>query len=140
MLFRGRAEEEFVSSLVIRGECTRVEPDRARKELASQQQSLMRLKAKLDSSNENVRFLASYDTLMRHVEMWLLSHGVRLGDSPHATMRTIIRHFGVDDPALGIDRIVAIRHAAKKNSTPVPPGAHDVLQRISESFRLKAST
>ena len=132
--------EEFVSSLVVCGECTPVEPDRARRELANQRQSLILLKEILDSSNEIVRFLASYDTLMRHVEMWLLSHGVRFGDSPHATMRKIIRHFGVDDSTLGMDRLVTIRHSAKKNSSPIPPGAHDELRRISESFRLKAST
>jgi len=132
--------EEFVASLVRSKECISVEPGRWVIEIIKQRRSLVYLRSKLGSIDQNDVYLATYDILMRRVEMWLLRYKVQFGEHPHATLKKIVHRLNVDDTNIGIDELVSIRHSTKKNFFGVPPGALEALQRITAAFELETSS
>lgn len=84
------------------------------RELTAQRASLERLRVRARAGEGNSRFLASYDCLMRHVELLLLQVGHRLGTSPHRGMVAVVQTVlpGIDRHAL--EAIVQERHRCKK--------------------------
>lgn len=127
------ASVELIQRLLRSRMCLSVSGDRVSRELESQKQSQRRLLSKVDTGSEIERFLVTYDLLMRTVETWLLHHGAKFGEQPHAALKAIVNETGVAVGNFAIDDLVNIRHNAKKRSVPIPEQALNVLGQLLDA-------
>ena len=82
-------------------------------ELDRQHRSLDRLSQRSSSSDNVVAFLATYDSMMRIVEIALLTCGYRFGKHPHRAFKDLVG--AVLGPETGVEEIVSVRHRTKKS-------------------------
>jgi len=103
-------------------------------ELRSQYNSLARLHSKASSADANARFLATYDSVMRLVEIRLLSCGFRLGRQPHqgmiATVEALLPQMRRND----IKEVVNARHGLKKSGITPSGEAFSLLAKIHDDL------
>lgn len=105
-------------------------------ELRSQYRTLARLRSKASSAgaDANARFLATYDSVMRLVEIRLLSCGFRLGRQPHqgmiATVEALLPQMRRND----IKEVVNARHGLKKSGITPSGEAFNLLAQIHDDL------
>jgi len=84
-------------------------------ELNLQRRSLLNLEARTRANDSSIRYLATYDSIMRLVEIWRLQFGYRLGRHPHQGM---IATATLLAPRIQRDEVRALvdaRHRLKKD-------------------------
>jgi hypothetical protein len=96
--------------------------------------SLERLQKVANSSTGPTQFLATYDILMRHAELWLLEENLAFGDQPHAALKLILQDFAIIPTGYSMNELVSLRHSIKKSNAPVTAGTLDALCEVIESF------
>jgi hypothetical protein len=99
-----------------------------------QLRSLERLRQTADSSTGPTQFLATYDILMRHAELWLLEENLAFGEQPHAALKLILQEFAIIPTGISAQDLVSLRHSVKKSSAPVTPRALNALRGVIERF------
>ena len=120
--------------LLSKGLCHLLSPTDAVEERKRQFRSLERLRHTANSSTGPTQFLATYDILMRHVELWLLEEDLAFGEQPHAALKLILREYAVIPTGISMNELVSLRHSVKKSSAPVVPRVLDALREVIERF------
>jgi len=92
-----------------------VEDDPKRK-IEKQEENRDRLLKRASSVFEDEKFLALYDASMRSLEIILLFHSLKFGDTPHRILKDVVKFL---NPNFRIDELVAKRHQIKKNQKTV---------------------
>lgn len=106
----------------------------AAEERKRQLRSLERLRKTAASSTGPTQFLATYDILMRHAELWLLEEDLVFGEQPHAALKLILLEFAIIPTGISMNELVSLRHSIKKSQAPVTAGALDALCGVTERF------
>jgi hypothetical protein len=122
------------ATLLGKGLCRSLSPMDAVEERKRQLRSLERLRQTADSSTGPTQFLATYDILMRHAELWLLEENLAFGEQPHAALKLILQEFAIIPTGISQQDLVSLRHSVKKSSAPVTPRELNALRGVIEKF------
>ena len=122
------------ATLLGKGLCRSLSPMNAVEEKKRQFRSLERLKKVADSSTGPTQFLATYDILMRHAELWFLEENLAFGEQPHAALKLILQEFAIIPTGNSMNELVSLRHSIKKSQAPVTAGVLDSLCGVIERF------
>ena len=133
MMDRGNELDECIDRLFAAGDL--VVTDDVELELVRQRRSLAALDAKATRGTATSRYLATYDGLMRVVEIACVHRGYRFGSHPHRAMKAIVLA-ACDDS--NVDAAVSHRHDVKKTGAPVDEATFQLLERLRGSFDLRA--
>ena len=92
---------------------------------------------RLHGARGRAAYLHRYDAMLRIVELLFLTEGCRLGGHPHLALKTLVSRLLEDD--IDVERIVTVRHAAKKGGVEPTHDDHLRLEALETALLAEAA-